>query len=150
MTLPQHVPGLIHTFQHAGGIFAILVLIHFMADFLFQSYKVIDAKYKKFRELSLHSLIYASQFLPILYFLSLTWVEIIVSFLWLMCSHFAIDSMWLTNHWLKHVYRPPDLVATPRGIFGWTTSHKNSIRILIVDHIQHAFALWPIVIMSIY
>jgi hypothetical protein len=150
MHLPQHVDGLVDVFEDAGGIFAILMLIHFMADFVFQSYKVIDAKYKKFRELSIHSLIYAVQFLPIMFFLGLTWIEIIAGFIWLVGTHFAIDSMWFTNHWLKHVYRPPDLVATPRGIVGWATSYKNSIRILIVDHIQHAFALWPIVIMVLY
>lgn len=141
---------MVSLFAAAGGIFAILMLVHFVADFVFQSYKVVDIKFNKFRELSKHSFIYAVQFLPILFFIELTWTQCVVGFLWLMVSHFVIDSMWITNHWIKHMYRPPDLVATPRGILGWSTAYKNSVRILIIDHIQHAFALWPIVIMALY
>jgi hypothetical protein len=150
MSLPVHSSPLVELFEDAGGLMAVLFLVHLLADFVFQSYKTIDAKYNKAKELSAHSAIYAIQFMPLIAFLGRKWWELVLCFIWLFATHFIIDSMFFTNRWIVNVYRPPGLRPTPRGLADWSTTSKAHIRILIVDHIQHAFALWPIVIMLMY
>ena len=98
----------------------------------------------------MHSLVYALQFLPIMVFLRIAWYELIIGFVWLAGSHFIIDSMVLTRHWLRHIYIPPELNLKDVSATNWALLSRNHLRILIVDHVQHIAALWVLVLMVIF
>jgi hypothetical protein len=136
---------LVDTFEDAGGLFAMLLFVHFVADFVHQSATHKDAKYVRHWQLLKHSFIYAVQF-------------------WLFCSHVIIDSGYFTRIWILKLYRPPDLfdgLATRNAqyddagfsraiVYKWAMTPNGRIMTMMVDQIQHATALWPLVIMTLY
>lgn len=150
---------LVDMFEDAGGIFAVLMFVHFIADFIQQSSYDTDVKYTSHRSLFKHSLIYTIQFLPFMFFLKMALWEICLGVVWLLLTHFAIDSMWFTKLWVFKLYKPPELFGVDGIVpdynckvanaifFKWAATPNGRLRVLLIDQIQHATALWPIVIM---
>ena len=161
-TVHNELHSLIDIFEDAGGMFALLMYVHFIADFLQQSSYNTDEKYTNHMALLKHSAIYSIQFLPFMFFLQFTSWEIVAGFLWLIVSHFAIDSMWFTKLWVFKLYRPPELFRdrgrlpiydceTAMLAFDkWSITPNGRMRILLIDQVQHATALWPLVVMTLF
>ncbi|HOO29110.1 MAG TPA: DUF3307 domain-containing protein [Lachnospiraceae bacterium] len=68
----------------------ILLAVHFLADFTFQTRKVAEKKVHKNSYLIIHALIYAGVFLPVL-FLAIKFEKAVLSYMIIIGSHFLID-----------------------------------------------------------
>ena len=104
---------MVHSFCACGGIFVLLMFVHFLADWMMQT----DAMAKRKADestwmLVVHSATYAAVFMPILYVMFHRSVHMTVSStLTLMMSHGAIDTytpIWL---WARYVRRPSEMRA---------------------------------------
>ena len=80
-------------------IFIILVLTHFVSDWMMQPTAWGSTKIKNWKTRFLHSIQYSIIFLPVFYFLS-------ISLYWgfyLFITHFIIDSYIPVTFWNKHI-----------------------------------------------
>jgi hypothetical protein len=104
-------------FAILGGIYAILAVWHFPADWLFQTHKEALAKSEDHVVRALHCLVYTLMYVPLLLLLRIRdggWGPELVlgwhfwsslAILWL--SHFGIDTYWPVMMWAKHLRKAP-------------------------------------------
>ncbi len=94
-----------------GGLFAIMVFIHFAVDWVFQSHAEAMAKHNNWRVRARHCMIYTLGFLPLIAFLS--WCRVLhhsqywLSLAILFFSHFVEDTYLPVYYWAKLIRRPP-------------------------------------------
>ncbi len=82
-----------------GEELLILIITHFVSDWLFQPAKWAVSKATNAKHRFFHCLQYAALFVPILYFLkiSLLWL------IWVFLTHFFIDDYRLVNWWNRNI-----------------------------------------------
>lgn len=90
-----------------GGVFAVFVFWHFIADWAFQTHAVAMSKSRDAKVRALHCLQYAVYFIPIAYWLGAPVCLRITSYLLLFVTHFVIDSYVPVAVWAKHLRRVP-------------------------------------------
>ena len=160
----HELPPLVDYFEDAGGLFAMLVFVHFIADFVHQNAFHKDNKGWRYQALYKHSALYTIQFLPFMFWLKLECWEVVIGMMWLFVSHILIDSGVGTRTWIAKIYRPPDLFGgkaynevpyhnasfVRSAIDRWVLTPHGRITVLLIDQIQHATAIWPIVVMTIF
>ena len=159
ITRPELTP-LVDFFEDAGGIFAILMFVHFLADFIHQGFSKKESKsYTDLATLK-HSFIYTIHFLPLMIFLQMQMWEVVAGFIWLLLTHFIVDTHYFTKKWVFNLYHPEDpfsyrIKDSSRGVLHaaynkWRQTPDGRVMFFVLDQIQHATTLWPIVLMILY
>ena len=101
------------TIAKAGGVFALLVLIHFTIDWIFQSHDEAIRKSKEWKVRARHCLIYTAPFAIVLVwsssqqYVSPSSASGLVVLVFL--SHFIEDTYLPVVWWMKYVRRPPEM-----------------------------------------
>lgn len=99
---------MINEVSRVGGIFAVLVFWHFVADWTFQTHRVAMAKAKDGSVRLGHCLLYGVAFIPFLVWCG-CWGEwqCTAAMAILVGSHYVIDSYVPVILWAKHLRRAP-------------------------------------------
>ncbi len=105
------------------NLIIILVLLHIIGDFYFQSQKLADLKNNKYKYVVFHSLIYSSSFLFIFLFYEFS-ISLFITVLILSFSHYIIDS-------IKYVF---------------LKNFKSNNSFFIIDQLLHIFCLLLVVL----
>lgn len=159
----------------AGGLFALLTMVHFFVDWICQTHSEAMAKHNNWKVRARHCLIYTVGFLPLLWVFKLTPIEFLVSANILFWSHFIEDTYLPVYYWAKYVRRPPEMVEPRKGppylqqqpdgsfetaynmfppdpkqgFVEFVMTPLGKILMIAVDQIIHLAFLWPIVYMAL-
>lgn len=143
---------MIHSITSIGGVFAILIVVHLLADQLGQTETMARRRADEpIWMLIVHSATYSAIFIP---FLILTFhgsVHLIMSsVLALMMSHGAIDTyapIWL---WARFVRRPGEMREDPiKGFAVWCLKPHGVLLTFTIDQLMHACFLIPVAFMAV-
>jgi hypothetical protein len=110
-----------------GEELLILIITHFVSDWLFQPAKWAVSKSSNVKHRLFHSFQYVVLFVPVLYFLniSLFWI------IWIFLTHFFIDDYNLVNWWNVHIKREKNKII-------WLN--------MVEDQILHILILIPLIL----
>lgn len=134
-----------------GGIFALLTLAHFVADWVFQSHAEAMAKPKNSGVRARHCTVYAvlcclviGLFQPDPYVLGTAW-------LLLFCSHYLEDTYLPVFVWAKYIRKPPEMTAkaTLEEFVAFAATPIGKILLIAIDQIVHILFLVPIAAMIV-
>jgi hypothetical protein len=92
-----------------GGVFSLLVFIHFASDWLFQSHTEAMAKAKNARIRARHCAVYTLFFLPFLWWTGVSPAWIAGCAVILFVSHFIEDTYAPVYLWMRYIRRPPGM-----------------------------------------
>lgn len=137
-----------------GGVFALLTLVHFVADWVFQSHDEAMAKSRNAYVRHKHCLTYSVLCLLTIgmMFRSTTWTEILFIYLTLYVSHFLEDSYVPIYMWARYIRKPPEITAQLPHVAGielakfvrFADTTLGKILIIALDQIIHLMFLVPI------
>jgi hypothetical protein len=132
-----------------GGIFALLVFWHFVADWLFQSHDEAMQKSNNAKIRARHCMVYSVGFVPLLIMLQLTLFELFLALITLFVSHFFEDTYYPVFLWVKYVRRPPEFSLTSvhsdkEAFLLWFATPLGKIIGIVVDQLVHIAFLLPI------
>lgn len=99
--------NLVYEIALAGGLFAILALVHFVVDWVFQSHSEAMVKHNNPKVRAKHCAIYTLGFLPLFYLFGFEWWEWLIGANVLFWSHFVEDTYVPVFLWAKYIRRPP-------------------------------------------
>lgn len=121
-----------------GGIFSILVFIHFFVDWIFQSHSEAMVKHNNPKIRAKHCLIYTLGFVPLLLFCNFSWVEWLFALNLLFWSHFCEDTYIPVYLWAKYIRKPPEMTEPRKqvGIDGYVSVLPPDPKAGFVDFIQ--------------
>ncbi len=145
----------------AGGLFSILVFIHFFVDWIFQSHAEAMVKHNNPKIRAKHCLIYTIGFVPFMALFHLSWVEWLFALNLLFWSHFCEDTYIPVYLWAKYVRRPPEMIEPRKqtGLDGYVSvlppdpkagfvefiqTPMGKILMIAIDQIIHIAFLLPI------
>lgn len=98
--------------SQVGGIFALLVFWHFVADWVFQSHKEALAKstnhWVRFRHCAVYTILFAFP----AWLVNLDMENVVIAATILFMSHFVIDTYIPVMLWAKHLRRAPQFTTT--------------------------------------
>lgn len=107
-----------------GGLFSLLVFIHFFVDWIFQSHAEAMIKHNNPKVRAKHCAIYTAGFVPLMvlfFWLSggqiFNWWESLLALNILFWSHFYLDTYHGVYLWAKYIRRPPEMTE-PQKIKG--------------------------------
>lgn len=137
-----------------GGFFALLVFLHFFADWLFQSHDEAMKKSHDAQVRMIHCFIYTIFFVPVMGVLGLTLTQAMFCSGLLFWSHFFEDTYVPVMLWVKHVRNPPEfreladdgtrLYTDEQAFRKWIASPLGMIIMIVVDQLVHITFLFPI------
>lgn len=107
---------MITTICNIGGMFAILVFIHFVADWVFQTHEEAMAKSHDSVVRARHCINYTGPFVILFILLNLGWFSSLCCASVLFFSHFVEDTYWPVFIWAKYVRKMPSLNPEPTEI----------------------------------
>ncbi len=121
-----------------GGIFAVLVFIHFFVDWIFQSHSEAMVKHNNPKVRAKHCLIYTAGFIPLFLFCHFSVFEWLVALNLLFWSHFCEDTYLPVYLWAKYVRRPPEMTEPrkQKGVDGYVTVSPPDPKAGFVEFIQ--------------
>lgn len=150
----------------AGGLFSILVFIHFFVDWVFQSHAEAMVKHNNPWIRAKHCAIYTLGFIPIMYVCHFTLLEYILSSSILFGSHFIEDTYVPVLLWAKYIRKPPEMTEpwketyiradgslavkvhppnVEHGFIEFIKTPLGKILMITIDQIIHIIFLWPVV-----
>jgi len=138
------------TLVNLGATLALLGLVHFVADWLIQTHDTAQKKNHNRVVRLWHSFGYSIWFIPC-FFVWSTEVSLeagMGGFLWILFSHYFIDSYWPVYWWAKYLRRMPP-PNNPRFKEAWLANPVNPILFIAVDQILHVVFLLPIAILLV-
>lgn len=144
-----------------GGLFAILVFIHFFVDWIFQTHSEAMVKHNNPKIRAKHCVIYTLGFVPIMLLFHLSLFEFLFGVNLLFWSHFIEDTYLPVYLWAKYIRKPPEmsrpvtvtltdgytqvLPPSPRnGFLEFINTPMGKILMIAVDQIIHIAFLLPI------
>lgn len=121
-----------------GGIFSILIFIHFFVDWIFQSHSEAMVKHNNPKIRAKHCFIYTLGFVPLLFFCNFSVLEWLFALNLLFWSHFCEDTYIPVYLWAKYIRRPPEMTEPRKevGIDGYVTVSPPDPKAGFVDFIQ--------------
>jgi hypothetical protein len=150
---------IIDVFAHAGGLLAIFVLVHFMADWFPQSHREYYEKYRNRWVRLRHSAVYALHFIPLLIWLGMVDWTGVASLVILITSHYFIDSYWPIYTWMRYIRRPPDMINESRlnikdsnvwlAFLTYIETPTGRVATLIIDQTLHIIVLLVVSILAL-
>lgn len=134
------------TLATAGGLFAILVFVHFLVDWGFQTHKEAMAKSSDWKMRARHCAIYTVGFFPVLYLMGFSLLDWVIGSLVLFVSHFVEDTYIPVFWWAKYVRRIPSVRLDGVGAFKSEFGKPLGLLLFIgIDQIVHIAFLWVLV-----
>ena len=133
-----------------GATLALLGLIHLVADWLIQTQETAQKKTHNRLARLWHSFTYSVWFIPCFFAWS-TKVSLemgIIGFLWVLVSHYFIDSYWPVYWWARYLRRMPE-PNNPRYKEAWLVHPVNPVLFIAVDQILHVISLLPIAVLLV-
>ncbi len=132
-------------YAQIGGIFALLVLVHFVADWVFQSHTEAMTKPTNHWVRAKHCLVYTAICCTVIAALGwpgwevLAWSAGILFF-----SHFAEDTYLPVYLWARYIRKPPEMVSARPGrkeFVEFANSPLGKILLITIDQIIHILFL---------
>lgn len=154
----------------SGGLFAILIFIHFFVDFVCQTHFEAMNKHNRPKIRAEHCFIYILGFFPAIYALfhldAYSLPECVLAFNILFWSHFYIDTYHPVFLWAKYIRQPPEMyhpitsegpdgykyVSPPdlkEGFRKFVATPLGKILMIAIDQITHIIFLIPLVYMAL-
>lgn len=149
-----------------GGIFALLTLIHFTVDWIFQTHADAMVKSGNAKIRAKHCLVYTLGFLPFFLILNETPSNIFIYSNILFWSHFAEDTYIPVYLWAKYIRKVPAItegyikldpdeyqgirVANMEGFKEWVQTPFGAILMIAIDQIIHIWFLLAIAFMLVW
>jgi len=112
---------------HAGGWFALLVLLHFSVDWILQSHDEAMRKPREWRVRARHCLVYTVPFAALLSASSWHFPQVAAMSAVLFLSHFVEDTYLPVLWWAKYVRRPPQMARRVVGRGGSWSIVENGV-----------------------
>jgi hypothetical protein len=135
-------------FALTGGVFAVLVFWHFLADWVFQSHAEAMAKSKSNKVRAWHCLKYTVAFLPVLWLLHVPLASYVLVSGMLFFSHFFIDSYVPVILWAKYLRKDPAFSdpnnTTEQAFLKMIEKPIGVILMITMDQFFHIAFLLPI------
>lgn len=132
-----------------GGIFAVLTLIHFVVDWVFQTHSEAIVKNNNATIRAKHCLIYSVGFVPIMVLLDFNIWQYILSLNILFWSHFVEDTYAPVFLWAKYIRKPPEMdFDTKSGFLEFVSTPLGKILMIVIDQIVHLVFLIPIIVIA--
>lgn len=139
----------VQTLGIAGGLFALLSLVHFIVDWIFQTHSEAMVKHNNPKVRAKHCLIYTIGFIPLLYFFGYSRLEWFLALNILFWSHFVEDTYMPVFLWAKYIRKPPEMAGEPvSGFIKFVGTPLGKILMIAVDQIIHLSFLIPLVYMA--
>jgi len=159
-----------------GGFLGILTLIHFVVDWIFQTHAEAMVKHNNPKIRAKHCLIYTIGFIPFMWALHFSLLEMAVGLNILFWSHFCEDTYIPVYLWAKYIRKPPEMtaltvcvvpaqsgnlnpsdalkgakmVADPKaGFVQFVGTPLGKILMIVIDQIIHLLFLLPIAWMAL-
>jgi len=134
-----------------GSIFSLLVFIHFVVDWVFQSHNEAMNKSKNWKARAKHCLVYMCGFVPFLHLTHLPWIYFFISINILFWSHFIEDTYYPVFLWVKYVRKPPQFnfkyaksSEDKERFLSFVQTNLGLILMIAIDQIIHISFLIPI------
>jgi len=129
-----------------GGIFAVLVFWHFLADWVFQTHKEAMSKATNWRVRLRHCVVYAFLFWPLFWLTGFEGDRAAMATGILLTSHFIIDTYIPVMLWAKYLRRAPQFegVGMTRIMRPWQDKVVDPITYKTDAEAFKAFAATPI------
>lgn len=141
----------------AGGLLALLVFVHFVVDWVFQTHAEAMVKHNDARVRARHCLIYMSGFIPLLILMHFSLLRFFVAMNILFWSHFAEDTYIPVFLWTKYIRRPPSMTPSftndfseKKGFGQFIDTTLGKILMITIDQIIHIVFLIPIVVLALW
>lgn len=149
-----------------GGFLAILTMIHFPIDWIFQSHAEAMVKHNRAWIRAKHCMIYTLGFVPFMFILHFTAIEWFSGINILFWSHFVEDTYLPVYYWAKFIRRPPEMTQPRRqvgvdgyvnvlppdpqaGFIDFIQTTLGKILMIVIDQIIHLLFLLPIAWMAL-
>jgi hypothetical protein len=126
----------------AGGLFAILVFVHFVADWVFQTHWVAMNKHDNSDIRAIHCAVYTLVFVPVLLLMGLTDGRLFAAVYVLWSTHFIEDTYIPVYLWARYIRRA---VKNHAEFVVFIETTLGKILMIAVDQIIHLSFLWVIV-----
>lgn len=136
----------IQVLAQIGGIFALLVLLHFVADWVFQSHAEAMAKPTNPRVRARHCFVYTAICCGTIYAVAQPpWQVIAWSAPILFLSHFAEDTYTPVYLWARYIRKPPEMssAAGRKEFLEFASTVLGKILLITIDQIVHILFLLP-------
>lgn len=133
-----------HAVAETGGILVMLMIPHFVGDWMFQSYNMAMRKVAEPAVRAKHVLIYTACFAVFFGMTGAGWgVRTVCALAWIGITHFIIDSYKPLYWWRRHVHRMPDLNTFEefKAMFGTPAGFVVNVTL---DQIFHLLTLAPV------
>lgn len=131
-----------------GGLFAVLVFVHFFVDWIFQSHDEAMIKHKNAAVRAKHCLVYTTPFVFLAIILGASWLKLAAIASILFMSHFAEDTYIPVYLWARFIRKPPQLRIdnSQKGFSAWLTEDPvlSKILLIAIDQIIHVSFLVPV------
>lgn len=144
-----------------GGLFSILVFVHFFVDWIFQSHAEAMVKHNNPKIRAKHCLIYTAGFVPFMWLFNFSWFEWLLALNILFWSHFAEDTYVPVYLWAKYIRKPPEMTEPRKqklidgyvaitapdpkaGFVEFIQTPMGKILMIAIDQIIHIAFLIPI------
>lgn len=137
---------MIRALSEIGGIFALLVFVHFAIDWIFQSHDEAMAKPTNWRVRSRHCAVYSVPFAAIFWWLAIPMPWAIGCWALLFLSHFVEDTYIPVWFWAVMIRKPPELQrgADREAFKAFAETPLGKILLIAVDQIVHIAFLLPV------
>lgn len=135
-----------------GTIFCVMVTIHFVADWVFQSHDTAMRKSNDWIIRFEHCFLYAGFFIP--FFVWVTWVRnsgwpVLTAYFLLLITHFIEDTYLPVYWWVWYVREVPSITCYRFGtdqsikrFKEWFGTPLGCVLGIAVDQIVHILCLW--------
>ncbi len=135
-----------HHLAQVGGIFALLVFAHFVADWLCQSHAEAMAKSQNNLVRAIHCAVYSTLCTVVIGTMTESMSVVVWSFAILFTSHYFEDTYAPVFVWVRYVRRPPGVVDldTFKAFAG---TNLGLILMIVVDQLVHLLFLIPVSVM---
>ena len=133
----------IQNLSQVGGVFAVLVFWHFLADWTFQTHKEALAKAKNFWVRTRHCAVYAVMFWFLFLAVGFHGPRAGIATMILFMSHFVIDTYVPVMLWAKYLRRAPQFSETV-FIPGTWQDKRIETRLRTDEEAFKAFASTPL------
>lgn len=148
----MYIQGVTLFLAHVGGIFALLTLVHFAADWIFQSHAEAMIKHKNHRIRAKHCVIYTGLCLATIWpmFRPSGWMLLVMGWI-LFISHFLEDTYLPVFVWARYIRRPMEMEAqATQAEFGaFASTAIGKILLIALDQIVHIFFLVPVAVICL-
>jgi hypothetical protein len=127
-----------------GGLFAVFTFVYFFVDWLLQTHAEAMVKHNNWKVRARHCVIYTVGFIPLMWLVKFTALEVVIGLNILFWSHFYLDTYHGVYLWCKYIRKPPEIVNAKdpkEGFVAFVQTTLGKILLIAVDQIFHLLFL---------